>query len=209
MGHKNILGLTVKYPEPGLVKTRLAKDIGDAAACGVYRAMAERIITETTPDDGSYGRIVFYAPPLYERFVREWIPGERIVPQRGEDIGAIMDNAFCDMFEAGAEKALVVGGDIPGLNRHVVVRAFQLLEQADVVIGPATDGGYYLIGLKSREQGIFRGIPWGTTEVFRETLSAAGKLGLKVGTVTAMDDVDTADDLARIKAVYPGYFEGA
>ena len=209
MDHRNILGLTVRYPERGLVKTRLAKDIGDDEACRVYRAMAEKIIAETAPVDGSYGRIIFYTPSLYERYVGEWIPGERIIPQRGKDIGVIMDNAFCDMFEAGAEKSIVVGGDIPGLNRNIIVRAFQLLGQADVVIGPATDGGYYLIGLKSRAAELFQGIPWGTAEVFPETLRVAGDLGLTVGTMLAMADVDTADDLARMKAVYPAYFGGA
>jgi rSAM/selenodomain-associated transferase 1 len=208
VAHKDVLGLTVKYPDPGLVKTRLARDIGDDAACEVYRTMAERIFAETGPDAGSYERVVFYSPASSEQKVKEWLPGVRVVPQRGSDIGEIMDNAFCDMFEAGAEKALVTGADIPGLNKHIVSLAFQELRHADVVIGPAMDGGYYLIGMKSRLPDIFRGIPWGTARVLVETLRVTGRLRLTVRTVTAMTDIDTLEDLLRVKALHPAYFKG-
>jgi uncharacterized protein len=205
--HKDILGLTVKYPERGLVKTRLARDIGDDAACEVYRTMAEKIFAETGPDAGSYERVIFYSPAASEQKVTEWLPGVRVVPQRGSDIGEIMYNAFCDMFEAGAEKAIVTGADIPGLNRHIVNLAFQELGHADIVIGPAMDGGYYLIGMKSRLPDIFRGIPWGTARVLAETLRVTGRLRLTVRTVTPMTDVDTLKDLLKVKDLHPAYFE--
>jgi rSAM/selenodomain-associated transferase 1 len=206
--HKHIFGLTVKCPDPGLVKTRLARDIGDHAACEIYRTMAEKIFAETSPDAGSYERMVFYSPSASEQKVTEWLPGVKVLPQRGADIGEIMDNAFCDMFGAGAGKAVVTGVDIPGLNSHIVNLAFQELGHADVVIGPAMDGGYYLIGMKARLSDIFRGIPWGTAKVLVETLRVAGRLKLTVRTVTAMTDVDTLDDLLKVKDLHPAYFKG-
>ncbi len=207
MTHKNILGLTIKYPEAGLVKTRLARDIGDRAACEVYRTMAEKIFAETSPDAGSYERMIFYSPASSEEKVTNWLPGARVVPQRGSDIGEIMDNAFCDMFEAGAEKAVVTGVDIPGLTSHIINLAFRELGHADVVVGPATDGGYYLIGLRSRLPDIFRGIPWSTSKVFRETMLVIGSRKLTVRTVASMSDVDTLDDLRRATALHPDYFQ--
>lgn len=207
MVHRNnILGLTVKYPEPGLVKTRLARDIGDSAACDVYRTMAEKVIAETGSRAMGYDTIVFYSPAGAERNVREWLPGERVVAQRGADIGRIMDNAFGDLFGAGAERAVVAGVDIPGLNGNVVNRAFRELEDADVVIGPATDGGYYLIGLKYRIPDIFSGISWGTEKVFVETLRLIGKRGLTFRTLTMLTDVDTLADLRNVEDLHPGYF---
>jgi uncharacterized protein len=207
VAHKNILGLTLKYPEVGLVKTRLARDIGDHAACEIYRTMAEKIFAETSPDAGSYERMIFYSPASSEQKVSNWLPGVRVAPQRGADIGEIMDNAFCDMFEAGAQRAVVTGVDIPGLNSRIVNLAFQELGHADVVVGPATDGGYYLIGMRSRMPDIFRDIHWSTSKVFRETMLVIGSRKLRVRTVAAMSDVDTLDDLRRATALHPSYFQ--
>ena len=201
MDNRNILGLTVKYPQPGMVKTRLAREIGDGEACRVYRTIAEKIISETVPDGCHYERIIFYSPSSFEVKMRKWLPAERIIPQRGGDIGEIMDNAFFDMFALGAERAVVTGVDIPGLNRHLVNSAFLELEQADVVIGPATDGGYYLVGMKSHYSQIFRSMPWGTAEVFRETVR------VKVQVLAAMTDVDTMKDLLTVRDLHPAYFK--
>jgi rSAM/selenodomain-associated transferase 1 len=205
--NRNILGLTVKYPEPGTVKTRLAREIGDGEACRVYRTIAEKIISKTVPDGSHYERIIFYSPSSFELKMRKWLPAESIIPQRGGDIGEIMDNAFFDMFASGAQKAVVTGVDIPGLNRHLVNLAFLELEQADVVIGPATDGGYYLVGMKSQFSRIFRSMPWGTAEVFRETVRVIDNLGLKVQVLAAMTDVDTMEDLLKVRDLHPAYFE--
>lgn len=198
----------MKYPEPGRVKTRLARQIGDCEACRVYRRMAEKIIEKTGSDGMDYERTIFYRPASAERRVRNWLAGEKVAPQRGADIGRIMENAFCDMFRGGAGMAIVAGVDIPGLDAHIVNEAFQELAYGDVVIGPALDGGYYLIGMKARQPDIFRGISWGTAGVFSETLRVIGNLGLTVRTVRAMNDVDTLDDLLKARNLYPEYFNG-
>ncbi|MEJ2695409.1 MAG: TIGR04282 family arsenosugar biosynthesis glycosyltransferase [Candidatus Sulfobium sp.] len=209
MAHRNLLGLVARYPAAGTVKTRLAKDIGCFAACRVYRILAERIIAETGPAAGSYDRIIFYSSPgASEDKVREWLPGERLVPQKGADIGQIMENALGEMFDDGAGKAIIAGVDVPGLNRHIVDLAFKELESADIVIGPATDGGYYLVGMKTPVPGVFRGMPWGTSRVFGETLRVTGGLGLTVATVASMRDVDTLDDLLKAADMYPAFFRG-
>lgn len=196
----------MKYPVPGIVKTRLARDIGGDAACEVYRTVAGRIIAETGADAADYERVIFYSPAGDKDRFGKWLPGEKLVAQRGGDIGEIMDNAFCDLFEAGAEKGILAGVDIPGLNKQIVNRAFRELERGDAVIGPALDGGYYLIGLKSRLPEIFHNMPWGTEKVFGETLRIMANLGLTVRTVRAMADVDTFEDFLRGKAIYPAYF---
>lgn len=190
-----------------MVKTRLAGDIGNAAASRVYRIMAERIIAQTRPGQTDYDRMIFYCPGDAEQTFRDWLPGEEIVRQRGTDIGEIMENAFCHMFGNGAEKAIVAGTDIPGLDSNVIGGAFRELDHADVVIGPAVDGGYYLIGMKSPLPDIFRGIKWGTGEVFERTLRLTARLGLTAATVEPLADVDTFDDLSKVMDLYPDYFD--
>lgn len=194
---RNLYGILVKFPEPGRVKTRLASEIGPEEAAGVYRLIVERTMKNTRPSGSEYERVLFYAPSdRLDRF-SIWFPGERLLPQRGSDIGEIMANTLADLFREGAEKAVITGSDIPLLGTDVIRQAFYALEGTDIVIGPATDGGYYLIGMKSLHEGLFRGIPWGTGTVFRETVSAAAKMHLSWKAVVTLPDVDTKEDLLR------------
>jgi glycosyltransferase A (GT-A) superfamily protein (DUF2064 family) len=113
------------------------------------------------------------------------------------DIGRIMANALGDLFNAGAKRAVISGVDIPGLERGIVGDAFSLLENCEVVIGPALDGGYYLIGMKSLHDEVFRRIPWSTARVFQETVETIGKLGLRYASVKPLSDVDRFEDLEK------------
>jgi uncharacterized protein len=193
----NILGVFAKYPEPGRVKTRLARDIGDAGAMRVYKTIAERVLRKTAPDKGDYGRIVFYSPSSMKGRFGEWLPGERLLPQRGRDIGERMKNALMDLFTLRAEKAAVIGVDLPDLNRDIIQQSFLELDSSDVVIGPALDGGYYLIGMKMLFHELFRGIPWSSDKVFEETIETIHKLELNYSVLDRLSDVDTVEDLRK------------
>jgi rSAM/selenodomain-associated transferase 1 len=198
-GGKRIYGVALKFPAPGRVKVRLARDIGGEAAAKLYGILAQRLLWRTLPAKNVYERIIFFSPAeMRERF-EEWIPGERFFPQRGDDLGEIMSNAFEEMFMLGAEKAVLTGTDIPGLHRGIIEQAFAGLDNSDVVIGPAKDGGYYLIGMKAQNPGLFCGPSWGTETVHEKTLSLADALGLSVGTVETLSDLDTYEDLLQLR----------
>jgi rSAM/selenodomain-associated transferase 1 len=117
---------------------------------------------------GKYDRFVFYDPPEKVRDFLSWLPHEKFIAQRGSDVGQRMDNAIRYLLENGAKKAVITGADIPDLTGKIIMQAFEMLDKADVVVGPAHDGGYYLIGMKSTMPELFRNIPWSTKEVFSE-----------------------------------------
>ncbi len=195
---KNLYGLLARYPEAGKVKTRLALDMGAEGAARVYKIIAERVFSNTFPDSESdFGRMIFYSPPGDKGRFESWVPGLELLPQRGKDIGEIMRNALQDLFDLGASKAVITGVDIHGLSRTIISEAFLKLEHADVVIGPAEDGGYYLIGLKAAYPEIFQGISWSTGNVFIETVRAIEKMGLRYLTVKTLSDVDRIEDIIR------------
>jgi rSAM/selenodomain-associated transferase 1 len=199
---ENLFGLLAKFPEAGKVKTRLARDIGAEGAARIYKIIAERVFRDTSPDrDSDFERMIFYWPPLDKGRFESWIPGEKLIPQRGRDIGDIMRNALKDLLESGASKAVITGVDIPGLNRAIIKDAFLKLDNADVVMGPAEDGGYYLIGMKAAHPKIFREISWSTGKVFDETVCIIEKMGLRYSTVRTLSDVDRIEDIAKIQDV--------
>jgi len=197
MKDKNLLGFFAKFPEPGKVKTRLARDIGPDAATDVCRSIAEYVLKRTSPADSGYRRIIFYAPDAMRQRFREWMPGEVLRAQSGDDVGERMDNALKELFDLGAEKAIVVGSDIPCLHKGIIEQAFHELDRRDVIIGPAMDGGYYLIGMKCLHPEIFQNITWGTEKVFKETVTIIEKMGLSYGVVATLFDVDNLDDFIR------------
>lgn len=202
--NRSLYGILMKFPAPGRVKTRLAREIGAESAAELYRLITEKIMENTHPGDSSYERIVFYTPENMKDEFGKWFPGETLLPQRGNDLGEIMANSLRDLFDSGAAKAVITGSDIPSLDRDVVGQAFMELDYADVAVGPAADGGYYLIGMKALHEDIFRGIPWGSGTVFHETVSAIGRLGLTYRTVSPLSDLDTVEDLHRMKSPLHG-----
>ena len=203
--NRNLFGIFMKYPEPSRVKTRLARDIGNHRAAKIYRQIAEQILYKTETFDADFEMIIFYDPieRLYD--FETWIPGNRFMRQEGNDIGIRMDNAIRKLLALGAEKVILTGADIPDLNSEIVASAFQALDHADIVIGPATDGGYYLIGMKKPHGEIFHGIPWSTEKVFDKTLHTIGQLGLSCLCTAVLSDLDTADDYHKYltRAAHP------
>lgn len=155
-------------PVLGKVKTRLAADIGDDAALKIYKFLLDHTVSVTK--DVEVVKQVHYS----EEIILNDIWDNRIYEkklQRGEDLGERMQNAFEEGFTSGYENIIIIGSDLFDLCREDIEKAFSLLKHKDYVIGPAEDGGYYLLGMKSMLPQIFQNKKWGTSTVFQETVS--------------------------------------
>jgi rSAM/selenodomain-associated transferase 1 len=124
--------------------------------------------------------------------------GVRLLDQVGEDLGERMHRTSVDLFAKGYKQVILVGTDIPSLPLSVYHEAFAMLSRSDVVLGPALDGGYYLIGLTQPAEKLFAGVPWSTDQVLSVTQEQAKTLGLSVGLTTAWRDVDSIADLQAL-----------
>jgi rSAM/selenodomain-associated transferase 1 len=198
MINKNFYGIMIKYPEPGRVKTRLAREIGEFRASEIYRHIAEQVLRNTAPsEDDHYRRIIFIDPPEREAEFRDWLPGEQFAGQQGSELGERMDNVIRHLLTTGGEKAVITGSDIPKLSRDIVMQAFMELDHADIIIGPAADGGYYLIGMKAPAPELFHEIAWSTKDVFPETVRILKQSGKSYGVLPILSDLDTIEDLKQ------------
>jgi rSAM/selenodomain-associated transferase 1 len=185
-----------KHPEPGRVKTRLAARLGPARACALYRAfvldLADRLVALP------YAVTWAYWPPAAP--FAALLPAARCRAQRGADLGERMANAVGDALAEAPGPVLVIGGDAPHVPAaRLADAASALAAGADVVLGPADDGGYYLIGLRSPAPRLFRGIAWGTSRVLADTVARVGTL--RTHLLLPSFDVDEPEDLARLAAV--------
>lgn len=191
----------VKNPEPGKVKTRLAADMGDERALSVYMCMADITITRARTTDADMH--IFFSSDIPSRWPFSGGSGAGIGAalhrQRGDDLGERMQNAFRDVFESGYERVVIVGSDCPELTKRHLGDAFTALDNHDVVIGPARDGGYYLLGMKSLHDELFVNKSWSTATVFHDTRRDARRLGLAVAELEVLSDVDTFDDFLRVR----------
>lgn len=195
----------VRAPEAGAVKTRLAAAVGAERALRVYLRLAEHTLAEvrTLTEDGVEVRVHF-TPADAGKDVRAWLgDGPVYLPQAVGDLGMRMRDAFAGAFAAGAERVVIVGSDLPGLSASLLRRAFALLDTHPAVIGPARDGGYYLLGLRRLVGGIFAGIAWGGPDVLAATLARFRAAGVEAAMLEELADVDEAADLP------PGWLEPA
>ena len=149
---------------------------------------------------GNENIFVYYAPPDPEALaeMQAWLGSEGIEyrPQVSGDLGERMAGAF-DECLAEADRVCIVGTDVPGVGPGTLEEAFRSLETHDVVVGPATDGGYYLVGLRETRPELFREIPWSTGAVLETTLARAREVGADVGLLATRTDVDTKEDVPR------------
>jgi rSAM/selenodomain-associated transferase 1 len=195
MPDKSIVLLFIKAPFKGRVKSRLAAAVGEEAALELYKNFILDII-DALSTSGYPFKICFY-PPDAEEAITTWLIGHPAAPQDGNDLGERMELAFKKTFSEGFTSAILIGSDIPDLTPAVFHEALESLNENDAVIGPAADGGYYLIGFKQKSflPRIFRGIPWSTDTVFRETMDILKESSLRVHLVPQWKDVDTLEDL--------------
>ena len=200
---KSRLIIFTRYPQPGKAKTRLIPALGAEGAADLQRQMTEHTLESVRPLVGGDVELeVRFTGSERLSFVR-WL-GEEVglAPQGEGDLGARMRRAFTGSFETGIERVIVIGTDCPSLDSESVEEAFDLLEENTLVLGPATDGGYYLIGVRSNAPGwfyelVFENIPWGTDHVFNATVNALAETGLDLGLLDEKADVDEPEDLVH------------
>jgi uncharacterized protein len=190
-----VLLVFVRAPRRGGVKTRLAAEVGEDAALAVYRRLAEHTLAEARSLAG-VELCVHHAPADAAAEVRAWLgEGPRYLPQADGGLGERMRDAFARAFAGGARRVAIVGSDLPGLSAVLLARAFRLLEERDAVLGPARDGGYYLLGLRRPVEGVFAGVPWSTPRVLAATLERFRAAGIEPALLEELADVDRAEDL--------------
>ena len=194
---KNLLIVFVKYPQPGQVKTRLAGEIDPDAAAAVYRNLVALTLERTGPAcPQDFDRTVHVDPMQPLNRYRHWLPhAEALVPQRGDCLGERMLNAFCQAFLDGYQRVVLIGSDCPDVCAAVVKEAFDLLADCDAVLGPALDGGYYLLALSRPIPQIFEGIDWSTDRVAQQTLERLDATGASRVLLPVLRDVDRAEDV--------------
>jgi uncharacterized protein len=181
-----------KNPVAGKVKTRLGACIGPAEALKVYEAL--RGITELVSAPARCSRAVFYSDfiPGTDLFMTG---GTRAFLQEGADLGERMHRAFLEGFTLGFRHVALIGTDCPGLSTFLIDKAFEALEEHDAVLGPARDGGFYLVGLNRPMPELFIGRTWSTSRVLHESMEIFRKHGRDCELLPALSDIDTIEDL--------------
>jgi rSAM/selenodomain-associated transferase 1 len=194
------VAVMAKAPRPGAVKTRLCPPLTHAQAAALARCfLCDRIAQVRRLARAS--AVVAYAPPRERALFARMAPGLALVPQRGRDLGARMRSVLRALLERGHAASIAVGTDTPTLPGALLQRAVDLAASGtvDVVLGPAEDGGYYLIGVRADHPTLFEDVPWSTPAVLAATLRRARRAGLRSVCLPSWSDVDTPDDLARLR----------
>lgn len=184
--------LFLKTPRAGYVKTRLAQTIGPEKACAAYRELVEVVLGKVNGLDDVELR---YAPDDAEDEVRPWLKKGWTAGGQGEgDLGDRLARAVDAAFADGARRVVIIGSDCVEFEAEDIKAAFRELAQFDVVIGPAVDGGYWLLGLRAPQPELFSGVAWSTDQVLAQTLQSAKQLGLRIQLLQILNDVDTEAD---------------
>ena len=195
--------LFTRYPEAGVTKTRLIPALGPVGAADLQRRMTAHVLAraEALARSRAVAIEVRFEGGSEDR-MRAWLGGtHRYCRQGGGDIGTRMRHALADAFSEGVVRAVLIGSDIPGMTAELLWTAFDRIEDDGVVLGPAADGGYYLIGMgrPAWERGadeLFRRMPWGGDQVLAATRERIDALGLKAVLLETLADIDRPEDLA-------------
>jgi rSAM/selenodomain-associated transferase 1 len=191
---KQLLIIFYRNPQLGKVKTRLAAELGDAKALAIYLYLASytRTITEALTAD----KVVFYSD--YIDTEDSWTNTLYLKQlQDGSDLGDKMRNAFQHGFDRGYDSICIIGTDCFELTPSIISSAFEALTFSDAVIGPAKDGGYYLLGMNSLYEQFFRNKSWSTNSVFKDTVGDFKAAAIKFYELPELSDIDKASDLPR------------
>lgn len=201
----------LKYPRPGEVKTRLIPALGDRRACELYRAMVRHTLGEARRFVFNSGASLMarVAGAPSDEAVRQWLgDGISFQPQGDGDLGQRMERAMQKAFAEGASSVVVIGADCPELAAEHLDAAARALQHNEAVLGPAADGGYYLIGLRRFLPELFRNVRWSTDSVLDETLAIAKRTQVQWKVLETLHDVDLPDDLAVWAHSRPGKAAG-
>ncbi|HET7875034.1 MAG TPA: TIGR04282 family arsenosugar biosynthesis glycosyltransferase [Methylomirabilota bacterium] len=199
-GASVVLAIMAKVPRAGEVKTRLCPPLTAAEAAEIYRCFLLDKIEQVRGLPGVTPAIA-YAPPEERRVFEDLAPGWVLVAQRGPDLGSRLDHAFEDLLALGHQGVVMIDSDTPSLPREYLAEAVARLTSpgVDLILGPSEDGGYYLIGLRAPQPELFSRMAWSTPDVLPETLRRARALGLRPALLPPWFDVDTGEDLERLR----------
>ena len=197
---QKMLIVFTRYPEPGTTKTRLAPVLGAHEAAAVQKKLTEFTIRQAR-------KLMQLCPLSISVFfnggnrkkIQQWLGPGFIYREQGKgNLGQRMSHAFAEAFRQHYKRTVIIGTDCPYLKSSHMKQAFDALRLKDLVLGPAKDGGYYLIGLNWHEKTLFEGISWGTGSVLAETLKIAAGKGLTIELLETLSDVDRPEDLKHI-----------
>jgi len=189
----------VKYPEKGQVKLRLAVDLDEDVVVELYRNFVLDVVSILKTLDAPF--YLCFSPLNAQKKFREWLGSAySYVPQEGNDLGERMKNGFCYAFTEGFRRVILVGSDSPDLPRDFFRNAIVELQTHDIVLGPSSDGGYYLIGFRDHTflPSVFDKISWSSSTVFQETIEKIKNAGRSLSLLPAWSDVDTISDLKNL-----------
>jgi uncharacterized protein len=186
----------VKAPRAGQVKTRLAGAIGEVAACAAYRQLAAALLGRLTAIPNVE---LCYSPDDAAGEIEPWLLRDswRARPQGSGDLGQRLIRAFDHAFARGRRRVVIIGSDCAEISVDDIRVAWSALRTRDVVLGPARDGGYWLIGLRMLHRELFDDIPWSTENVLNRTVGKARAAGLEIELLRELSDVDTFQDWER------------
>ena len=189
------LVIFAKSPIPGKVKTRLIPELGKEGACQLYKSMAQKIITNLSMANLCHVHLYVH-PDINHDFFKDLQETNELtmIRQEGKDLGDRMSHAISTSLERYA-KAIIIGTDCPEYSADYIERAISVLDDKDVVIGPAKDGGYVLIGMKQFYPNLFTHIEWGQSSVLSKTLKKIDEKSLQYQLLPALHDIDIPADL--------------
>lgn len=193
----DILIIFARNPVRGKVKTRLAAAVGDDMALSVYEELLGH--TKTVVQKLKVDKIICYSDQVEVRDI--WEGDFLKAQQQGADLGERMLEAFKYVFRLGYIKAVIIGTDCPSLDERIICEAFKSLDNNEIVVGPAFDGGYYLLGMTKLHKQLFNNVEWSTPVVFETTVHRCTALNLRYHTLPCLHDVDELKDLVHLKTI--------
>jgi rSAM/selenodomain-associated transferase 1 len=194
-----VLLVVAKRPAAGQTKTRLCPPLSGEAAAALYECFLRDTLDMMRQVPG-VARGIGYLPDDAADYFHLLAPDMALTPQRGAELGERLDHLLTDALSAGARQAVVMDSDSPTLPAEYLAMAFAALDgEADVVLGPCDDGGYYLIGLKCPQPRLLREVQMSTPFVVRDTVALASELGLRVALLPQWYDIDTVAELNRLR----------
>ena len=201
-GARSAVAIMAKAPQPGEVKTRLCPPLSHGEAAELYRCFLLDKIAQVNALQ-RVAPVVSYSPTESKPFFEDVTPPHyMLIPQRGDDLGERLFFTFDQLFRQGYTQVIVIDSDTPTLPTAYLQHALMLIAagENDVVLGPTEDGGYYLLGLRQSHRALFEQMPWSTSQVFPETRRRSERDGLTVACTEYWYDIDTPEDLARLRA---------
>lgn len=194
--HANLLMVFAENPDPGKVKRRIALSLGGDKALYIHLKLLEH--THAVADKVDADKVIFYSERIEEFGVLDYYKFRKEL-QKGDSPGARMDAAFGESFSQGYQKVVLIGSDCFELSDEIITKAFDELDQTDVVVGPAKEGRYYLLGMRRHYPHLFRNKDWNSKDVLLDTILDLKKLNVSYVLLPALNDVEDVEDLGELR----------